>query len=96
VSNVKLDEELPAIPDWVPSFVESRSNCRKVSIAIIGMHKYRRTTVTGNNDINVLLLIAKDIWSTRMDDMWVTPPIETKKLRRNPKRGKLLMINKQW
>jgi ankyrin repeat protein len=82
VSNVKLDEYVPAIPDWVTTFVESRSNCRSVSIAIIGIHKYRRTNVTGNNDINVLRLISKHIWSTRMDDMWLTPPVvvETKKL----------------
>jgi hypothetical protein len=81
LSNVTLDEELPAIPDWVTTFVESRSNCRTVSIAIIGMHKYRRTTVTGNNDVNMIRLIAKHIWSTRMDDVWMTPPIDTKKLR---------------
>jgi ankyrin repeat protein len=81
VSNVKLDERVPEIPDWVNSFIVSRSNCRCTTIVIIGMHKYRRTTVTGNNDINVLRLISKHIWSTRMDDVWVTPPIETKKLR---------------
>jgi ankyrin repeat protein len=72
VSNVNLDNSLPSIPDWV-TFIESRSNCRTVSIAIIGIHKYRRTNVTGNNDINVLQLISKHIWSTRMDDVWVIP-----------------------
>jgi hypothetical protein len=89
VSNVKLNDFfLSAIPDWVTTFIESRSNCRTVSITIIGIHKYRRTTVTCNNDINVLRLIAKHIWSSRMDDLWVTPiEVETKKLRRNPKRG---------
>jgi hypothetical protein len=83
VSNVKLDEYLQSIPDWVTTFIESRSNCRNVSIIIIGMHKYHRTTVTGNNDINVLRLISKHIWSTRMDDVWVTLPteVELKKLR---------------
>jgi ankyrin repeat protein len=88
VSNVKLSERVPEIPDWVNTFIESRSHCRYSAIIIIGMHKYHRTTMTGNNDINVLRLISKHIWSTRMDDVWVTPPIETKKLRRNPKRGK--------
>jgi ankyrin repeat protein len=76
VSNVKLDQlYAQAIPDWVNTFIESRSNCRNVSIIIIGIHKYRRTTVTGN-DINVLRLVSKHIWSTRMDDVWVTPPVE--------------------
>jgi hypothetical protein len=72
VSNVKLGKLLPTIPDWITTLFESRSNCRFVSIAIIVIHKYRRTTVTGNHDINVLRLISKHIWSTRMDDAWVT------------------------
>jgi ankyrin repeat protein len=78
VSNVKLDKELPAIPNWITPFIESRSKCRVVCIIIIGIHKYHRTNITGNNDINVLRIIGKHIWSTRMDDMWVTPPIDTK------------------
>jgi hypothetical protein len=78
VSNVKLKT---AIPEWVITFVESRFNCRLASITIIGIHKYRRTTMTGNNDINVLRLISKHIWSTRMDDAWM----DTKK---QEKRGK--------
>jgi ankyrin repeat protein len=73
LSNIKLNDYLPEIPDWVTTFIESRSNCRTVSITIIAIHKYRRTNVTGNNDINVLKLISKHIWSTRMDDVWVTP-----------------------
>jgi hypothetical protein len=78
VSNVNFDAELPAFPDWVTTFIESRSKCRSVSIAIIGIHKYRRTRLTGNNDINVIRLVSKHIWSTRMDYVWITPPIETK------------------
>jgi hypothetical protein len=56
----------PAIPDWITVFIASRSNCRCVAIIIIGIHKYRRTNITGNNDINVLRLIGKHIWSARM------------------------------
>jgi ankyrin repeat protein len=40
VSDVKLDEHVPAIPDWVTVFVESRSKCRIAAITIIGIHKY--------------------------------------------------------
>jgi ankyrin repeat protein len=72
VSNVKLDDSVPTIPDWVNAFMESRSNCRIAAIIIIGIHKYRRTAVTGNNDVNVIKLISKHIWSTRME--WVAPP----------------------
>jgi ankyrin repeat protein len=81
VSNVTLNGSLTAIPDWVTNYVASRSNCRIVSIVIIGIHKYHRTNVTGNNDINVLKLIAKHIWSSRMDDGWRAPHIEAKKPR---------------
>jgi ankyrin repeat protein len=71
VSNVKLDDTLKAIPDWVNTFVAWRSNCRYVAVIIIGIHKDHRTNMTGNNDINVLKLIAKHIWSSRMDGNWI-------------------------
>jgi hypothetical protein len=70
VSNVKLDDRSPAIPDWITSFVASRSKCRTVAVAIIGIHRFQHTTITGNNDINVLKLIGKHIWSSQMDDGW--------------------------
>jgi ankyrin repeat protein len=54
VYNVKLDEDMPAIPIWVTTILESRFDCRIAGIIIIGIHKYRRTSLTGNNDINVL------------------------------------------
>jgi ankyrin repeat protein len=79
VSNVKLDEDVPAIPDRVTVFIESRSRCRFASIAIIGIHKYHRTTMTGNIDINVIKLISKHIWSMRMDDGWVSPQLKQKR-----------------
>jgi hypothetical protein len=72
VSNIKLSESFPVVPDWVSVFVASRMQCRFAAITIIGIHKYRRTHVTGKNDMNVLKLISKHIWSTRMDDVWVT------------------------
>jgi hypothetical protein len=71
VSNIIPSTYVPTIPDWVTTFIASRSKCRCAAITIIGIHKYRRTTMTGNNDINVMLLISKHIWSTRViDDMW--------------------------
>jgi hypothetical protein len=70
VSNVKLDSYLPNIPYWATTFVTSRLNCRSAAIIVIGIHKYHRTNITGNDDINVLKLVSKHIWSTRMDDDW--------------------------
>jgi ankyrin repeat protein len=84
LSSVLLDKWIPEIPNWITTFIDSRSNCRCAAIVIIGIHKYHRTTVTGNNDVNVLRLISKHIWSTRMDDVWV----ETNKLRRNGSKNK--------
>jgi ankyrin repeat protein len=77
LSNVILDEFVPVIPDWISAFIESRSKCRYAAIVITGIHKYRRTTVTGNNDINVLRLISKHIWSTRMGIAWNTESNES-------------------
>jgi ankyrin repeat protein len=53
---------------WVDTFIESRSTCRSVAIIVIGMRKYHRTNITGNNDVNVLKLVSKHVWSSRMDD----------------------------
>jgi ankyrin repeat protein len=57
-------------PNWVTSFSASRSKCRSVAVIIIAIHKFHQTNITGNNDINVLRLIGKHIWSTRMDGAW--------------------------
>jgi ankyrin repeat protein len=66
ISNLKL----AVIPSWFTAFVASRSNCRGAAIIVIGIHKYHRTNITGNSDINVLRLVSKHVWSTRMDDVW--------------------------
>jgi ankyrin repeat protein len=68
VSNVLLDTQVPAIADWVHSFVASRLNCRYAAVIIIGVHKYHRTRLTRNNDNNVMKLIGKHIWSMRLGD----------------------------
>jgi ankyrin repeat protein len=47
ISNVKLNNFIPSISDWVTTFIESRYNCRCAANTIIGIHKYRRTNVTG-------------------------------------------------
>jgi ankyrin repeat protein len=72
VSNVQLDQYVPTIPAWVTTFVASRSKCRSVAVTIIGIHKFHRTRITGKNDHNVMRLIGKRIWSTRMDGVWIS------------------------
>jgi ankyrin repeat protein len=72
VSNVILNQyDLQGIPDWAATFIASRTRCRDVAIVVIGIHKYHCTLVTVNNDINVLRLVSKYIWSTRMDNAWL-------------------------
>jgi ankyrin repeat protein len=82
VSNVKLPTYVQEIPDWVTAIVASRSNCRCVIITIMGVHKYRDSSVTGNNDNNVMKLICKHVWSMRMDDVWVSSANSTVKRNR--------------
>jgi hypothetical protein len=63
VSNIKLD--VSVIPDWLANYVESRSRCRHIAIIIIGHGKSLWAY-----DINVIRLIGKHIWSSRMDSDW--------------------------
>jgi hypothetical protein len=69
VSNVILGGFVPSIPDCLTTFIVARSNCQWVSVIIIGIHKYHRTRFTCGNDINVLKLVSKHIWSTRFDEV---------------------------
>jgi hypothetical protein len=63
---VQLDTFKHGIPPWVTKFITSRSNCRFAAIIVIGIRNYHRTTVPGSNDVNVLKLISKHVWSMRM------------------------------
>jgi ankyrin repeat protein len=49
------------VPFRISYCIESRLNCRHAAIIVIGINKYHRTDVTGNNDVNVLKLIGKHI-----------------------------------
>ena len=37
VSNVKIDDYVKSIPDWINTFIASRSTCRNVAIIVIGI-----------------------------------------------------------
>jgi ankyrin repeat protein len=70
VFNIRLDKFLLTIPNWINMFILSQSQCRNVAIVLIGIHQFHRSNVTGNNDINVMRLVSKHIWSTHMDNTW--------------------------
>jgi ankyrin repeat protein len=71
LSNVKMDIDVPLIPDWVHKIVSARLLCRRAAITLIGIHQFHSTCVTGSNDVNVIRHISKHIWSSRMDKAWV-------------------------
>jgi hypothetical protein len=70
VSTVFLSAYLPTIPGWISKLLASRAACRCVANIVVAIHRRQLTKVTGSNDINVMKLIGKHIWSTRMDDVW--------------------------
>jgi ankyrin repeat protein len=78
-ANVKLSKHVQSIPDWIHQFITSRSRCCSAAIAVIGIHRYHRATITEKNDI-VIRLLVKHIWASRMDDSWNAPSVvaETK------------------
>jgi len=96
LSNVRLDSQRRIshlvdnppreIPEWINIFINARNKCRKTSLLMIGIHKNKLTTVTSKQDVNVLRLISKHIWSTRITDEWSAAPL---------KRGKIVRIKKK-
>jgi hypothetical protein len=56
------------VPDWVTEFADQRTQTRQAAIIMMGIHKFKRTNVTGPNNRDVICLVAKRIWSFRMGD----------------------------
>jgi ankyrin repeat protein len=71
VEDVVLDDKLPVIPDWVNEFASARLLCRRATIALIGAHKFHRTCVIGSSDVNVVRLIGRFVWESRLDNAWI-------------------------
>lgn len=53
---------------WIVGFIEQRLECRRVAILMIGIQKYKLSNTTYKQDINVLRLVGKHVWSMRMDE----------------------------
>lgn len=67
---------LKGIPKWVTRYVDARECARKAAVLMVGIHK--RCSVTQGQDVNVLRIIGKHIWSTRMDEHWENRRIRKK------------------
>jgi hypothetical protein len=69
VENIKLGRHLKTIPSFVCVIVRGRASCRVAAVTVISMRRccvMRRCVC----DANVLSMIAKHIWSMRMDESW--------------------------
>jgi hypothetical protein len=72
IANVRLDCDLTELPNWIRALA-SQSLCRTVAVIVIGIHKFHRTVITASNDVHVMRMIAKHIWSLRVDAAWIVP-----------------------
>jgi ankyrin repeat protein len=75
ISNVHIDQGIKFIPDWVHMLVKEEA-CKKISILMLGMYKYKLVKTNGkpitfwDNNKDSMLMIAREIWKTRMSDEW--------------------------
>lgn len=53
-------------PEWVRTWVNNREACRTTALRIMALQRYRRPAVCSGQDMNVLRMVAKQIWSNRM------------------------------
>jgi hypothetical protein len=67
IGKVTLNDTLP-LPHWIHELVLCRLRCRHAAIIVMGIHKFRKTSIPHENDNNVLRLVAKHVWSLRMDE----------------------------
>lgn len=56
-------------PRWALALDKGRRHCRYTSLLFIGLRKFR-TTLLSSNAVDVTKLIAAQIWTTRMQDVW--------------------------
>ncbi len=49
----------------------AREQCRRVALLLLGLRRFRHSTVLNMNGIDVVRLIATHVWDTRVDDVWV-------------------------
>lgn len=57
-----------AVSPWAEAVWMRREQCRLVAITVIGAHRHCRAAAMANQDPNIIRLVAKYIWSTRMNE----------------------------
>jgi ankyrin repeat protein len=70
-ASMKLVKEIK-IPEWIDTFLASRSNCRNAVVVVMGIHKYHRSRIiVPHIDVHVCKMLVKLIWASRMDEeLW--------------------------
>ncbi len=66
----RLDHSNGPIPKWVAAFVAAREWCRYAALLLLGIHRWRRSAVLGANNRDVIQIVARAVWQTRMDPEW--------------------------
>ncbi len=58
------------IPKWVRQLAEGRERCRKAALLIVALRRLRRSEALDIVCLNVTKLIARNVWSTRLNEQW--------------------------
>jgi hypothetical protein len=66
--NVRLDRDLLRFPGWIEYAARAAVNCRHVCTLLLGF--IRRSKSMRLLDKNVIIIMAKHIWTTRGDRRW--------------------------
>ncbi len=51
---------------WVQPYLDANERCRRATLAVLGARCLRRT-----HGVDVMRLIARMVWETRMWDEWI-------------------------
>lgn len=62
-----FDKDFLMMPEWFTKWVHDREACRMIALQIMALQRHRKPDVSSGQDMNVLRMIAKQIWSNRMD-----------------------------
>jgi ankyrin repeat protein len=61
-----LKEWKSTVPSWLEQLIQARAKRIRLVVLFIGVHRFRRSCIAVNNDINVIRLIGKHMVSYRL------------------------------
>lgn len=63
------------VPNSLVRLAEGRERCRYVALLMVAFRKLHRSPVLAVNGLDVAKMLAKYVWSTRMETPWQDPAI---------------------